>query len=254
MSYNKFSLRDKVALITGGSRGIGRAIALGFADAGANVVVSSRKLPDLEKVAEEIRGKGVKSSAVASHMGKTEDIERLMKEVISRMGGLDILVNNAGTNPIFGPILNANVEAWDKIMEVNVRGYFLLGKAAVDVMMKQKGGVIINIASTAGLRPMPMLGVYSVSKAAVIMLTKVMATELAGANIRVNCICPGLIKTKFSTALWSNDDIREEVLRNVPMGRIGEPDEVVGAALYLASDLASLVTGSSVVVDGGGTA
>lgn len=250
MALEKFSLKDKVALVTGGSRGIGKAIALGFAEAGADVVVSSRKLEDLEKVAKEIREKGRKSLALACHIGKKEEIENLVERVVKELGRIDILVNNAATNPVFGPILNVEERAWDKIMEVNLKGYFLISLAVGKVMMKQKGGNIINLASTAGMKPSPMLGAYSISKAGVIMLTKVLATEWAVFNIRVNALAPGLVETKFSKALWSNPEILKEALRDVPLGRIAQPEEIVGAALYLASEASSYVTGETLVLNG----
>lgn len=250
MALEKFSLKDKVALVTGGSRGIGKAIALGFAEAGADVVVSSRKLEDLEKVAKEIGEKGRKSLALACHIGRKEEIEEMVERVVKEFGRIDILVNNAATNPVFGPILNVEERAWDKIMEVNLKGYFLISLAVGKVMMKQKGGNIINLASTAGMKPSPMLGAYSISKAGVIMLTKVLATEWAVFNIRVNAIAPGLVETKFSKALWSNPEILKEALRDVPLGRVAQPEEIVGAALYLASEASSYVTGETLVLNG----
>lgn len=250
MALEKFSLKDKVALVTGGSRGIGKAIALGFAEAGADVVVSSRKLEDLEKVAKEIEEKGRKSLALACHIGRKEEIEELVERVVKELGRIDILVNNAATNPVFGPILDIEERAWDKIMEVNLKGYFLTSLAVGKVMMKQKGGSIINLASTAGMKPSPMLGAYSISKAGVIMLTKVLATEWAVFNIRVNALAPGLVETKFSKALWGNPEILREALRDVPLGRVAQPEEIVGAALYLASEASSYVTGETLVLNG----
>jgi len=250
MALEKFSLKDKVALVTGGSRGIGRAIALGFAEAGADVVVSSRKLEDLEKVAKEIEEKGRKSLALACHIGRKEEIEALVERVVKELGRIDILVNNAATNPVFGPILDIEERAWDKIMEVNLKGYFFVSLAVGRVMMKQKGGSIINLASTAGIKPSPMLGAYSISKAGVIMLTKVLATEWAAFNIRVNALAPGLVETRFSKALWGNPEILKEALKDVPLGRVAQPEEMVGAALYLASEAGSYVTGETLVLNG----
>jgi len=250
MALEKFSLKDKVALVTGGSRGIGKAIALGFAEAGADVVVSSRKLEDLEKVAKEIEEKGRKSLALACHIGRKEEIEALVERVVKELGRIDILVNNAATNPVFGPILDIEERAWDKIMEVNLKGYFFVSLAVGRVMMKQKGGSIINLASTAGIKPSPMLGAYSISKAGVIMLTKVLATEWAVFNIRVNALAPGLVETRFSKALWGNPEILKEALKDVPLGRVAQPEEMVGAALYLASEAGSYVTGETLVLNG----
>ncbi|MCX5860399.1 MAG: SDR family NAD(P)-dependent oxidoreductase, partial [Proteobacteria bacterium] len=175
-------IQGKVAIVTGASRGIGRAIAHGLSEAGAKVVLSSRKLEDLQKVAEEIRRKGGDAFPIAAHNGKVADLENLAKKTVEHYGTIDILVNNAATNPVFGPIIQVEESAWDKIMEVNVRGAFFLSRAAAQVMGEKGGGVIVNIASSAGLRPMPFLGAYSVSKAGVIMLTKVLAVEWAGLN------------------------------------------------------------------------
>jgi len=197
----EISLEGKVALVTGGSRGIGRAIALTFADAGADVVVSSRKLPDLEAVAEEIKAKGRKGLAVASHVAKMEDSEALISKVKSEMGRVDILVNNAGTNPYNGPLIEAEEWAWDVTMNVNLKGPFFLSLMAAKLMQEQGGGNIINISSSAGINP-SSLHIYSISKAALIMMTRVMSMQFAEYNIRVNAIAPGVIKTRLSEILW----------------------------------------------------
>lgn len=246
-----FDLTGRVALITGGSRGIGRAIALGMAEAGADVVVSSRKLQDLEEVAKEIQRLGRKALPVAAHVGKMEDIKNLVDRTLGEFGRIDILVNNAATNPVFCPILDLEERAWDKIMEVNLKGMFFLSQEVCRRYMKDKGGNIINITSVDGISPDPGLGAYSVSKAGVIMLTKVLAAEWAPYGIRVNAIAPGLIKTKFSQALWDNPAILDEVLSHTPLRRLGAPEDIVGAALFLASDASSFVTGETIVVDGG---
>lgn len=248
---NNFSLENKVAVITGASRGIGHAIAAGFAEAGASVVVSSRKLPDCEKVVEEIKRKGGKAVAVACHTGKISDIQNLVSESVKTFGTIDILVNNAATNPVFGPCIYVDEAAFNKIMEVNVKGYFFASIEAAKVMMEKKKGVIINMSSTAGIRPTPMLGTYSISKAAVLSLTKVLAQELAPFGIRVNAIAPGLVKTKFSRALWETKEIYDRVIQETPLARIAEPEEIVGAALYLASDASSFVTGETLNISGG---
>jgi len=254
MTIADFSLRDKVAVVTGASRGIGRAIAFGFAGSGAQVILSSRKQADLEKNVQEIENTGGKAKAIAAHTGRKEDIDRLIEETLKAFGRIDILVNNAGTNPVFGSILDVSVEAWDKIMDVNLKGYFLLAQRAAKAMKERGKGAIINIASTGGIRYSLGLGAYCVSKAGVIMLTKVLAAELGSFGIRVNCIAPGLIATKFSEALWKNPQIREQAERAAALHRIGEPNEIVGAAIYLASDAASYVSGETLPICGGSLA
>lgn len=247
-----FSLDGKVALVTGGSRGIGQAVAVGLARAGADVVVASRKLPDLEKVAEQVKGLGRKSLAVEAHVGRIEQIGNLVGRVKEEFGRIDILVNNAATNPTMDPALDIEERAWDSIMNLNLKGLFFLSQAVARVMKEQGGGKIINIASTAGLTP-DILPVYSISKAGVIMATKVMAQQWAQFNIRVNTVAPGLTKTQFSQALWGNPDILQAVSERTPLGRPAEPEEMVGAIIYLASDASSYVTGQVIVVDGGAT-
>lgn len=247
-----FSLDGKVALVTGGSRGIGQAVAVGLARAGADVVVASRKLPDLEKVAEQVKGLGRKSLAVEAHVGRIEQIGNLVGRVKEEFGRIDILVNNAGTNPTMDPALDIEERAWDSIMNLNLKGLFFLSQAVARVMKEQGGGKIINIASTAGITP-DILPVYSISKAGVIMATKVMAQQWAQFNIRVNTVAPGLTKTQFSQALWGNPDILQAVSERTPLGRVAEPEEMVGAIIYLASDASSYVTGQVIVVDGGAT-
>jgi dehydrogenase/reductase SDR family protein 4 len=247
-----FSLKGKVALITGASRGIGQAIAVGYARAGADVVVASRKLPDLEKVAQEIRGMGRKSLAVEAHVARMEEIKNLLNKIKEEFGKIDILVNNAGTNPTMASALDVDERAWDSIMNLNLKGLFFLSQAAARVMKEKGGGKIINVASTAGITP-DLLPIYSISKAAVIMATKVMAQQWAQYNIRVNAIAPGLTKTRFSEALWNNPDILKMAMSKTPMGRVAEPEEMVGAAIYLASDASSYVTGQVIALDGGTT-
>jgi len=250
MSLSQFSLEGKVALVTGGSRGIGEATALGFAAAGADVAVASRKLPDLEKVAEQIRGLGRRSLAVAAHMGRTEEIKGLVDTVTGEFGRIDILVNNAGANPVMDSALDIEERAWDTIMNLNLKGLFFLSQAVAKVMKEHGGGVIINVASTAGLRP-GGLPVYGISKAGVIMATKIMAHEWAKYSIRANVIAPGILRTRFSEALWNNPDILNAALAGTPMKRIGQPDEVVGTMIYLASDASSYVNGALIALDGG---
>ena len=250
MDFSKISLKGKVALVTGGSRGIGRASALAFADAGTDVVVASRKLPDLEKVAEEIKAKGVKGLAIASHVAKVEESKNLVDKVMAEFGRIDILFNNAGTNPYFGPLMDAEEWAWDTTMNVNLKGPFLLGQLVARVMKEQGGGNIINTASVGGLRA-GELHIYGITKAALIMLTQVMAKEWGQYNIRVNAIAPGVIKTRLSEALWKEPEAGEAAIQRTPLLRLGEPEEVAGVVLFLASDASKYVTGETVVIDGG---
>lgn len=251
MDFSKISLDGKVALVTGGSRGIGRASALAFADAGATVVVASRKLPDLEGVAEEIKAKGVKGLAVASHVAKVEESKNLVEKVKAEFGRIDILFNNAGTNPYYGPLMDAEEWAWDATMNVNLKGQFFLSQLVARLMKEQgSGGSIINTASTAGIRPSE-LNIYSVTKAAFIMLTKVMAKEWGQYGIRVNAIAPGVIKTRLSEQLWKEPEVGEAARKKMPLLRLGEPEEVAGVVLFLASDAASYVTGETISIDGG---
>jgi NAD(P)-dependent dehydrogenase (short-subunit alcohol dehydrogenase family) len=249
---SRFDLTGKIALVTGASRGIGSAIANALAEHGAEVVLSSRKQADLDAEAERINGRFPgKAAAVAAHAGKAEDLERLVKAVMDRSGRLDILVNNAGTNPDMGPLMDAELGAWDKTFEVNVRGYFILTQLVYRAWMREHGGSIVNIASTGGLRPGLGLGVYRISKAAVVFMTRQLAREIGG-NVRVNAVAPGLIKTRFAEALWANEEILQRILEPNPMRRIGTVEEVANAVLFLASDAASYVNGEVMVVDGGG--
>jgi NAD(P)-dependent dehydrogenase (short-subunit alcohol dehydrogenase family) len=247
----EFSLEGKVAVVIGASRGIGRAIALRFARAGAKVVVSSRKLESVQAVADEIKASGGKALALQAHVGHLDQLEALVGRTVETFGRVDVSVNNAATNPHFGPLLTADEGQVDKTLDVNLKGVFRGCKAVAPLMEKQGGGKIINIASIAGLRPGPGMGVYGISKAGVIMLTQVLAVELGPANIQVNAIAPGVIKTRFSQVLWQTPQIAEPALRSLPVGRFGEPEEVASLALYLASPSSDYVTGAVFVVDGG---
>ncbi len=248
----EISLKNKVALITGASRGIGQAAAMGLAQAGATLVIASRKLPDLEKAAAEMKKTGGKCKPVAAHVGKMEEINALVKGVVEEFGRIDILVNNAATNPTMASALDIDERAWDSIMNLNLKGLFFLSQAVARVMKEKGGGNIINVASIAGITP-DILPVYSISKAGVIMATKVMAQQWAQYNIRVNAVAPGLTKTRFSEALWKNDDILKVAMSRTPMARPAEPEEMVGTIIYLASDASSYVTGQVIAVDGGVT-
>ena len=251
MYVDKLKLTGKTAVITGGSRGIGREIALALAEVGANVVVASRKLADLERVRDEIGAAGGHGLAVSAHVGKSEDLETIVKSTVDRFGTIDILVNNAAINPVFGPIETVDETLFGKMMDVNVKGYLMLARMAMPYMEKAGGGSIINIASVEGFRPSYGTGLYSVTKAAVVMLTKVLALEWAAKKIRVNCIAPGLVRTHFSEFLWKNEEILKIYLEHCPVKRIGEAYEIAGLALFLASDLAGYTTGSVFTADGG---
>jgi dehydrogenase/reductase SDR family protein 4 len=251
MADSQFRLDGRVAVVTGGSRGIGRAVALGLAQAGADVVVAARKAQDLDPVADEIRALGRRALAVPTHLGRRPEIDRLFEATLDAFGRLDVLVNNAATNPVFGPLLDIDEDAWDRIMALNVKGYLLAAQRAARAMAPLGRGAIVNIASTAGLRASPGLGAYSVSKAAVIMLTRVLGRELAPLGIRVNGVAPALIETRFSEALWKNPEILSGYLKSTPLGRTGQPEEVVGAVVYLSSDASSYVTGQTLLLDGG---
>jgi NAD(P)-dependent dehydrogenase (short-subunit alcohol dehydrogenase family) len=247
----EFSLEGKVALVTGASRGIGRAVALRLAQAGATVVVSSRRQESVQSLAEEIVTAGGKALAIRAHVGRPDDVTALVAHTVAAFGRVDVTVNNAGTNPHFGPLLTADEGAWNKILDTNVTSIFRVCKAVVPHMEAQGGGKIVNIASIAGLRPSPNMGIYSVSKAAIITLTQVLAMELGHSNIQVNAIAPGVIKTRFSELLWQTPQIAEPILSRTPLGRFGEPEDVAGLALYLASPASDFVTGGVFVVDGG---
>ncbi len=248
---NLFDLSGKVAIITGASRGIGESIAQQFAEAGAKVVLSSRKQDGLDPVAEAIRAKGGEALAIAAHNGQKDALQALVKAAVEAYGGVDILVNNAATNPHFGTLLEAEDGMWQKTIEVNIMGNIWLTQAVVPLMRQRGGGKIINIASVNGLRPGRMQGIYSATKAAVINLTQTLAMELASDHIQVNAIAPGLVKTKFARAIWENDVLLEEIIRRTPAGRMGEPEDIAGMALYLASRAADYATGQVFVVDGG---
>lgn len=251
-----FGLDGKVALITGASRGIGAAIAQAYAAAGAQVVLASRKQAGVDVVADSIRAAGGDALAVAAHTGDHAAVQALAARAEEAYGGIDILLNNAATNPHFGPLLTADDGQWTKTLDVNVQGYFRLIQACVPSMKRRinercGSGKIINMASIAGRMPLPNMGVYCVSKAAVIMLTEVLAAELAADNIQVNAIAPGFVKTRFSRAIWDDPTVNEAVLASVPQRRMATPDELTGIALYLAAAASDFTTGATFVIDGG---
>lgn len=244
-----FDLTGKVAIVTGSSRGIGEAIACAYAAAGASVVIVSRQLENAQPVADAIVASGGRALAAACHVGRREQIVALVEQSVAHFGTVDIVVNNAATNPHFGPILQASDEMWQKTLQTNVMGYLWMSQAVAPLMLERGSGKIINISSIAGLQAAPMMGVYSVTKAAILMLTQALAQEMAPHGIQVNAIAPGVIQTRFSTALWSNESLSATLIGKT--GRIGQPNDVAGAALYLASSAADYVSGVTLVVDGG---
>ncbi|MDP2920167.1 MAG: glucose 1-dehydrogenase [Dehalococcoidia bacterium] len=252
MTQPSFALEGKVALVTGASRGIGEAVALGFAHAGADVVVTSRKLPDLEVVADKIRKTGRKSLAVAAHIGRLDQLQPLVDKAVAEFGKIDVLVNNAGTSVVWMPALELEERAWDVIMNLNLKGLFFLSQAVARVMREKGGGSIINVSSVDGLKAEANNGAYNISKAAVIMATKVMAREWAQYGIRANCIAPGFISTRLMNSRWEVDpENKPQILKRILLHGVGEPDFITGAMIFLASDASSYVTGETITVDGG---
>jgi NAD(P)-dependent dehydrogenase (short-subunit alcohol dehydrogenase family) len=246
-----FDLSGKVALVTGASRGIGESIAHILAQQGAHVIVSSRKIDGCQAVADAIVADGGSAEAFACHVGDMAQITAIFDHIKSAHGKLDILVNNAATNPYFGHVLDTDLAAYQKTVDVNVRGYFFMSVEAGKIMRDNGGGAIVNTASVNGISPGPMQAIYSITKAAVVSMTKAFAKECGGFNIRVNALLPGLTKTKFAGALFANEDILKEHLKTVPLGRYCVPDEMAGAVLYMVSDASSYMTGETITVDGG---
>jgi NAD(P)-dependent dehydrogenase (short-subunit alcohol dehydrogenase family) len=253
MSTDLFDLNGKTALVTGASRGIGEEIARLLAEQGAHVIVSSRKIDGCQAVADAITADGGSAEALACHVGDLDNITAVFEYIKAQHGKLDILVNNAATNPYFGHVLDTELAAYNKTVDVNVRGYFFMSIEAGKLMREQGGGAIVNTASVNALQPGPMQGIYSITKAAVVSMTKTFAKECAPLGIRVNALLPGLTKTKFAGALFTNDEIYQAAMEKIPMGRHAEPAEMAGTVLYLVSDASSYTTGECVVVDGGMT-
>ena len=247
------SLKGKVALVTGGSRGIGEAIALTLADAGADVVVASRKQADLDVVASKIKAMGRKGMGIAYHNRDAETIKVLVDTVMKEFGRIDILVNNAATNPGMGLLVDMDEKMYDQIMVTNLKGYTILSMLVGKVMQKQKSGNILNITSVGGVAPDIGLGLYCISKSGIGMLTRAMAKEMGEFGIRVNAIAPGVVKTKFSQALWSNEELIKQELSHTPLRRIALPEEIGRIALFLVSEASSYMTGQILVADGGGS-
>jgi NAD(P)-dependent dehydrogenase (short-subunit alcohol dehydrogenase family) len=246
-----FDLSGRVALVTGASRGIGEAIARAYAQQGAQVVVSSRRQPACDEAAKAINAAGGKAVAIACHIGEMGALEALFAEVQSRYGRLDVLVNNAATNPYYGHILDTDLGAFQKTVDVNIRGYFFASVHAGRLMRANGGGSIINIASVNAVRPGPLQGIYSITKGAVLNMTKAFAKECGPDRIRCNAILPGLIRTKFASALLSDADQLKHYVGDNPLRRVGEPTDLAGAAVFLAADASSYVTGEFLIVDGG---
>ncbi len=249
MTQPTFDLSGKIALVTGASRGIGEAIAKLLAAHGAHVIASSRRADHCASVVAQIQAGGGSAEAMACHIGELDQIEATFKAIEAKHGRLDILVNNAAANPYFGPILDTPLGAFQKTVDVNIRGFFFMSVGGANLM--KQGGAIVNVASVNGVIPGPFQGIYSITKAAVISMTEAFAKECAHRKIRVNTLLPGFTDTKFASALTSNPAILEKALEHIPLGRIAQPDEMAGAVLYLVSDAASYTTGACLAVDGG---
>lgn len=250
---NKFQLHNKVAVVTGASKGIGKAIALALGQQGAKIVIASRKQETVDETAKAFIAAGIDAIGIAAHMGDEDQIKNLVEQTVKVFGGIDIIVNNAAINPTFGPIIETDSEVFTKIMNVNVKGPLAFCKLCYPIMKQRGGGSIINISSIEGITPGLGLGLYSISKATLISLTKVLAKEWGADHIRVNVICPGLIKTKFSEALTGNEKILKHVLAKQALPILAEPEDLAGLALFLASDASSFCTGGIYTADGGYT-
>jgi len=242
---------EKVVLVTGASRGIGKEIAVRFAAEGAKVICVSRKPAALEEVAGEIAETGGDAFPMSCHVGRIDEFPKLAEDVKKKFGRLDVLVNNAGTNPVFGPSMFVEEAAFDKIFEVNLKGPFFLSKAFLPMFQEQGEGAVINVVSTAAFSPMQGLGIYSVSKSALTALGKLLAKEWAPFGVRVNNLAPGLVKTRFSRALWDSEEILGQAIDRQAIKRLAEPEDIAGAALFLASKDAAFMTGQTIIVDGG---
>lgn len=250
---SSFRLDNKVAIITGASKGIGKAIAQALGQQGAKIIIASRKQDAVDQTATEFRNEGIDATGVAAHMGDLVQVRELVEKTIGIYGGIDIIVNNAAINPVFGPIIQTDLEVFDKIMQVNVKGPLELCKLAYPSMKARGGGSIINISSIEGLTPGLGLGLYSISKATLIATTKVLAKEWGSDKIRANVICPGLIQTKFSEALTGNEKILKMVLAKQALPQLASPEDIAGLALFLATEASSFCTGAVYTADGGYT-
>ena len=251
MNNKLFDLTGKIALVTGASRGIGEHIAKLLAQYGAHIIVSSRKIESCQSVVDSIIKAGGSAQAIACHIGEMEQIESIFEQISLEHGKLDILVNNAAANPYFGHILDTDLNAFQKTVDVNIRGYFFMSTMGAKLMKSNKGGAIVNVASINGVIPGDYQGVYSITKAAVISMTKAFAKECAQFNIRVNALLPGGTDTKFASTLVNNPEILEQMMHHVPMKRVAQPDEMAGTVLYLVSNASTYTTGTAINVDGG---
>ncbi len=253
MDTSYLSLAGKVAVVTGGSRGIGKAVALTLADAGADIAICSRKLADLEKVAEEIKAMGRKALCVVMHNREVDSIKIAVDTIMKEFGRIDVLVNNAATNPGMGLLVDMEEKMYDQIMLTNLKGYTVMSQLVGKVMRDQKSGAIVNVSSVGGVTPDNGLALYCISKAGIGMLTRAMAKEMGPFGIRVNCVAPGVTRTKFSQALWSNEEMMKVEMAHMPIKRVAEPVEMGRIALFLASDASAYMTGQILVADGGGS-
>ena len=252
MPVADFSLEGKVAIVTGGSRGIGRSIAIGLAEHGADVAIAARKPEALEEAVAAVSATGRRAIAVPTNVRRTEELKTLIEQTVAKLGRVDILINNAGTNPVYGPVQDIDERAFDVIMNTNVKSiHFLSGYAREAMLEHGQGGAIVNVSSVGGYRASDVIGGYSVSKAAVIMLTQVQAKTWGADGIRVNCLAPGLIKTEFARALWEDEKTLKGATADAALHRIGLPDEMAGAVVFLASSASSFMTGQTLVLDGG---
>ncbi|MFC1944073.1 SDR family NAD(P)-dependent oxidoreductase [Chloroflexota bacterium] len=245
-----FSLEGKTSIVTGGSHGIGKATALAFAEAGANTVIASRNLPDLEEVAAEIRGYGRRCLAVRADIGQKDDINNLVETTINEFGTVDVLVNNAYT-VVVSPLLELHEDDWDRTINTDLKGYYLCSQAVGKVMTVKRSGSIINLITGNLAKLSPHVGAYMIAKAGIAMLTKVLAVELGEYGIRVNAIAPGIVKTRFSYPMWRTDEARKNWEEQIPLGRLGQPDDMARVALFLASEASSYITGTTIYADGG---
>ncbi|MBK9734877.1 MAG: glucose 1-dehydrogenase [Saprospiraceae bacterium] len=246
-----FDLTGKVAIVTGASRGIGESIARGLAEFGAKVVITSRSQESIDAIAENFYKDGFDVHPVACHVGDESNLHQLVENAIQKYGGIDILINNAATNPVYSPIEEMSGELFDKMMNINVKAAFTLSNLCLKSMQIRSGGSIVHISSVEGFKPSAGLSLYSVNKAALIMLAKAQAKEWGRYNVRSNVICPGLVKTKFSSALWKNQKVLDHWNENIPLNRMANPDEMAGLAVFLASGASSYCTGTTFTADGG---
>jgi NAD(P)-dependent dehydrogenase (short-subunit alcohol dehydrogenase family) len=254
MDEMSLDLSGKVALVTGGSRGLGKAIAIAMARKGADVVICGRKQENLDGAVEDFSQAGLDVMTQVANVGKSDQVTGLFQAIEKRFGKLDILVNNVGMNILTPAVAEAEESLWDKTMETNLKGTYLASSRAVSLMKKTGAGKIINISSIAARRAARGMGIYCVAKAGVEMLTKVLAVELAKDHINVNAVAPSVVKTRFSQPFWSNEGLLNEIVKTIPMGRIAETDDVVGTVLFLASSLSDFITGEVITVDGGSMA